>query len=147
LNLPILLVSIAVLIWTIVLWPLSWLLRRGYHTETGVDPEIRRLKFYLRCASVVGVIYLASWIALLLPALSLQLQFYSYRLDPLVLAMECAGILPIAAAAVGIWAAWWIFMHRAPWTSLIGTIFVSAALLGIVWISFMGGLQGLNLNY
>ena len=147
LNLPILLGSAAVLLWTLVLWPLSWLLRRGDRAEIGVGPEIRRLRLYMRGATLVDVVYLGAWTALVLPLLSLQLQVYSYKIDAIVLVMELAGVLPIAAAIVSIWVTWRLFEHRAPWLSMIWSVFVSAAMLGIVWIGWMGGLLGVNLNY
>ena len=147
LNLPILLGSFGVLLWTLVLWPLSWILRRGERAELGVSPEVRRYKLYVRVATVVGVVYLGAWTVLLLPLLNLQIQAYTYRLDSVVLVMELAGVLPIAAALASIWATWRLFEKRAPWLSLIWSGVVCAALLGVVWISWMGGLLGVNLNY
>jgi hypothetical protein len=147
LNLPVLLGSVAVLVWSLVLWPLSWLLRRGDHAQAGADAEVRRLRLFQRFACVVAVAYLGAWVMLLLPVLSLQLQFYSFRIDTIVFLMECAGALLIAAAAASLWVTWRLFNAQTPRLSLIWNGLVSVALLGLVWISVMGGLQGINLNY
>jgi CubicO group peptidase (beta-lactamase class C family) len=147
LNLPVLLFSAGVIFWTLILWPLAWLIRRGDRAELGIGPEIRRARLWLRGAALADAVYLGAWAMLMLPILSLQVQFYSFRIDGLVLTMELAGIVPLIAAGVGLWTTWRLFGLRTPRLSLLWSTLVAAALVGIVWISVMGGLQGVNLNY
>src|SRR6201999_3512326 len=119
LNLMILLASAAILFWSLVLWPLSPLLRRGEPAPSAASPTLRRLRLYLHGAALFDALFLVAWTATLLPALSYQLQVYSYRLAPVVLTLEIAGLLTIVAAVGGLWAAWRLFKEGAPLLSRI----------------------------
>jgi hypothetical protein len=84
---------------------------------------------------------------LLKPVLSLDLQVYSAALDPVVRTLQWAGLAAIAAAAVGLWSTWRLFkldgsIHYRLWNGAL-----AAAMLGIVWIGFVGKLISFNLNY
>jgi hypothetical protein len=147
LNLTVLLGSAAILFWTLILWPLSPLLRRGDRAQIGISPEVRRLKLFMRVAALADVIYLAAWAMLLQPILSSQVQVYSYRLDPVVRTLQFGSLLVLVGASAGVWTTWRIFKTDAPWLSRIWTAAVATALLGIVWIGIMGNLISFNLNY
>lgn len=147
LNMAILFGSAAILLWSLVLWPLSPLLRRGDRATAAVSDAVRRNRLFVRIASAVDIVYLIAWAMLLQPLLSNQLQVYSYRLDPVVGALELSGLLVVAAAGVGVWATWRLFKLDTPWASRIWNVVVAVALLGVVWIGFMGHLIGFNLNY
>ncbi len=147
LNLPVLLGSAAVLIWTLVLWGLSPLLRRGERAASGLSPKVRRARLFQRAGALVDVVYLVAWFALLQPILGSQLQVYSTGLDPVIRILQVAGLLVIAAAVVGVWSAWRICRSDATWLARIWSVLVAAALLGVVWIGLMGQLIGFSVNY
>jgi len=147
LNVTVLFASVAILLWSLVLWLVSPLLRRGEPARSEATPVLRRSRLFMRCAALVDIVYLGAWIMLFLPILSLQIEVYGHRLDPVVLALECSGLLAIAAAGVGLWSMWRLFKEGAPPLSKIWSVAVSLALLGVVWIGAMGGLIAINLNY
>jgi CubicO group peptidase (beta-lactamase class C family) len=147
LNVTVLLGSIAILFWTLILWVLSPLLRRGDRAAIGVSPEVRRLRLIARIAAAVDAIYLVGWALLMAPLLTNDLQVFSTHLDPVVRMMQLAGLLVVAAAGVGIWVAWRMFQTDSTWLSRLWNVAVAASLLGIVWIAFMGNLLSFNLNY
>jgi CubicO group peptidase (beta-lactamase class C family) len=147
LTLTVLIVSLAILLWTLVLWPLAPLLRRGDRAPSGVPAETRRLRLFTRIAVLVDVVYLVAWYMLLQPLLGSQVQVYNPGMDPVVLTLEIAGLVVVAMAGVGLWVAWRTFKLGAPWLSRIWTVAVAAALLGVVWIAVMGKLLSFTLNY
>ncbi len=147
LNIPILLVSVAILLWTLVLWALSPLLRRGDRAQIGVSSGTRRLRLFMRIAAAVDAIYLVGWAMLMSPLLTNDLQVFSSHLDPVVRLMQFAGLLVVAAGIAGLWVAWRMFRTDSTWLSRIWNAAVAASLLGIVWIAFMGNLLSFNLNY
>ncbi len=147
LNLPILLVSLAVLAWTLLLWPLTPLLQWANQATSSLSADARRSRTYLRGAALASVAYLVAWVMVLMPVLNTQLQVYNAGLDPIVLALEITGIVPIVAAGLGIWAAWRIIASDAPALAKIWSGLVAAALAGVVWMAFMGNLISINLNY
>jgi CubicO group peptidase (beta-lactamase class C family) len=147
LNLTVLIVSVAILLWTVVLWPLAALLRRADRATSGVPGEVRRLRRFACVVAIIDLLYLLGWFLVLQPVLKTDLQVYGPALDPIVRTMQIAGILIIATACVGIWIAWRMFNVQSSWLSRIWTVGVAAALIGVVWIGFMGQLISFSLNY
>jgi CubicO group peptidase (beta-lactamase class C family) len=147
LNLPLLLSSFAVLAVAVIAWPASWIVRRRLGVQAGDSAELRRLRFLTRTAATFDVIYLVAWMMLLRPVLSTDLQVYSTALDPVVRTLQCAGLAAIAAAAVGIWSVWRASQLPVSTLYRLWNGALAAAMLGVVWIGFMGNLIGFNLNY
>ena len=147
LNVAVLLGSVAILVWTLILWALSPLLRRGDRAQIGVSPEVRRLRLIARIAVAVDAFYLVGWAMLMRPLLTNDFQVFSSHLDPIVRTMQLAGLPAVAAAIVGVWVAWRMFRTDSTWLSRIWNGAVAASLIGIVWIAFMGNLLSFNLNY
>lgn len=146
LNLTILLGSLLILAVTVVVWPISAILRRRYGRPPLSD-EMRRLRRLVLAAVVVVVLYVLAWIKLLAPVLSVSLWVYSWRLDPVVRALQLAGVLVIAAAALGVWALWRMSRLQSTRIAWVRNAALAAALLGVVWFAFMGRLLSFNLNY
>ena len=105
---------------------------------------MRRL---LRVAAAFDIVWLIAWSVVLTPALSVQLDFYSTAHDPLIRTLQIAGLIVIALAVAGIWSVWRLFKMGSTWPSRVGNGLIAAALVGLVWIGFIGGLLGFNLNY
>ena len=84
---------------------------------------------------------------LLKPVLSIDLQVYSTAFDPVVRTLQCAGLVVIAAAAVGIWSVWRASQLQASTLFRFWNGVLAAAMLGVVWIGFIGNLISFNLNY
>ncbi|HEX4387967.1 MAG TPA: serine hydrolase [Steroidobacteraceae bacterium] len=146
LNLTVLLGSFVILVLALIFWPVRWLVRRAYRAP-GESPEVRRLRRWIAIAVAVDVVYLIAWMAVLKPVLNVELWVYSTGFDPVVRAMQVAGLLVIAAAVVGIWSLWRLSRLQPSRFAWLRHGVLCAALLGIVWIGFMGGLITFNLNY
>ena len=146
LNLTVLTASLAVLVLTAVLWPIAAIVRRRY-ARPAASSELRRLHVWIAAAIIIELGYVIAWILILRPVLSVELWVYSTRLDPLLRALQLAGLLVIAAAAVGVWSLWRASRLQSSWMASARNAAIAAALLGIVWIAFMGKLFSFELNY
>jgi CubicO group peptidase (beta-lactamase class C family) len=147
LNLTVLAGSLLILALTVLLWPVSYFLRRHYQHAFAGPVEGRRLQTFLRIAATFDVLWLVCWTIVLLPVLSVQLDFYSTGHDPLIRTLQLAGLVVIALAAGGIWSVWRLCRLEGSWLYRIGNGLVAAGLVGLVWIGFIGGLISFNLNY
>ncbi len=145
-NLTILLGALSVLTLTVVLWPLSAIVRRRYG-PVATSPELRRLRLWIVAAVILTVLYVIAWIVLLAPVLSVSLWVYSSRLDPVVRALQIWGLLLIAAVAVAVWSLWRLSRLQSTRIAWVRNALLAAALLGIVWFAFMGRLLSFDLNY
>ncbi len=143
-NLSLLCGSIVILLIVVVLWPVSALARRKYRqpsTLAGKDLLVTRV---LRLAALLDVVYLLAWVLCLLPIVSNHLEAYSDGLDLHIRILQVAGLLVIAAALAGIWAA---CQKSQKWTAAVGHVLTAAALVGIAWIAVITKLISFNLNY
>ena len=147
LNLTVLLGSFLVLAVTLVLWLLSRWLKPSRTLSEKIVPLVRRLRLFLRAAVAFDFVYLVAWFMLLRPLLNTELDVYSSSLDSVVRALQFAGLLAIAAAALGVWSAWRLSRLDVPRTSRVWGCIVAVSLLGVVWIGFMGGLFRFSVNY
>jgi CubicO group peptidase (beta-lactamase class C family) len=147
LNLPVLLIAFAILVLTSLFGPISWMVRRSYGVQSRQSLPVRRVRLYARLAAAAGVAYLLGWMMVLKPVLSLDLQVYSVAFDPVVRTMQFAGIAAIAAAAIGLWSMWRLYKLEASIPCRLWNGALVVALLGIVWIGFVGKLISFNLNY
>jgi hypothetical protein len=147
LNLTVLIVTCLVLVWTLLAWLLSPWLRPPKNVPDDLVPQVGRLRLLLRATAAFDVVYLVCWFMILRPTLNLDLDFYSSGLDPVVGTLEAAGLLAMAAAALGIWGAWRLSRLHIPRRLRLGGLVTAAALLGVVWIGVVGGLIRFSLNY
>lgn len=146
LNLTVLLSSLVILALAVLLWPISWLVKRRY-PQPADSREVRRLRLLIRAAATFNVLYLVAWMLLLAPVLSVKLWVYSESLDPMVRALQLAGLVVIAGSVVAIWSLWRLSRLQNSRLAWIAHGALAAALLGIVWIGFAGQLISFNLNY
>jgi hypothetical protein len=147
LNLTVLIVTCLILVWTLLAWLLSPWLRAPKNMPDELVPQVRRWRLFLRAAAAIDVVYLVCWFMILRPTLNLELDFYSRSLDPIIGAVQAAGLLAIAAAVLGIWSAWHLSRLNIPRRSRIGGFVTAVGLLGVAWIGIIGGLIRLSLNY
>jgi len=144
LNLTVLVGSSAILTLAVVLWPITYWVRRHYQRPLA---EGRKPRTVLRVAALLDLVWLAAWFIVLTPVLSIELDFYSKALDPVIRTLQVAGLVVIALATVGLWNLWRLCGTEASWTARIGNGLIAVALIGVVWIGVIGGLISFNLNY
>jgi hypothetical protein len=147
LTLTVLTLSLLVILATLVLWPLSALLRRADRASSGASPELRRLRKVQRLSAGVALAWLVAWLILIQPILNTDFGMYNASNDWLVGAVELSGILAVGAAAAGVWAAWRMLRSDASRLARVWGVLVALALLGFVWIGIVGQLLSWNLNY
>jgi CubicO group peptidase (beta-lactamase class C family) len=146
LNLTVLLGSFVVLVLALLAWPVRVLVRRHYRVPAE-SAEVRGLRRWIGIAVAIDVLYLIAWMVVLKPVLNVELWVYTSGFDPVIRTMQLAGLLVIAAGALGVWCLWRLSrLQGSPWAWLRHGV-LAAALLGIVWIGFLGGLITFNLNY
>ncbi|MGB9990101.1 serine hydrolase domain-containing protein [Massilia sp. SM-13] len=147
LTLAILVLSLLVIVATLVLWPLGALLRRADRASSGASPELQRLRKVQRLSAGVSLAWMVAWIILIQPILNTDFGMYNSSNDWLVGAVELSGVLAVAAAAAGVWAAWRMLRSDASRLARSWAVLVALALLGFVWIGLVGQLLSWNLNY
>jgi len=85
-----------------------------------------------------------AWIFAISPVLNNHLEAYSDSFDPYIRLLQAGGLVVIAAALAGIWAA---CQKSQKWTIAVGHVLSAVALVDIVWIAVIAKLISFNLNY
>jgi len=147
LNLTVLGGSLIVLLVTVILWPISYFVRRHYEPAAVTSADAQRSRKVLRIAAALDLVWVIAWTAMLTPLVNLEMDLYSTAHDLRVRVLQMTGLIVIALAGAGIWSFWGLLRSGATWTSRIGHGLIAAALVGLVWIGFVGGLIGFDLNY
>jgi len=143
LNITVFVASFVVLISAVILWPISYLVRRHYQRSPS---DGRKFRIILRAAALFDILWLVAWFIVLTPVLNVQLDFYSSALDPVIRTLQLAGVVVPVLAVVGI-ACLWRLWSGVSWPARIGNGLIAAGLVGLVWIGIIGGLISFNLNY
>jgi hypothetical protein len=143
-NLSLLCASIAILLIVVILWPVSALLRWKYRQPSTLAGKELLVTRVLRVAALIDVVYLLAWIVPVSPILSNHIEAYSDSLDLYIRLLQVGGLLVIAAAVAGIWAA---CQKSQKWTTAVWHVLSAGALVGIVWIAVITKLISFNLNY
>jgi len=139
--------SLLALLFTVIVWPIAaWVVRSRKipPVATGRAALARRLT---RVAALCDLLYLFGWYRILAPILESDVAFYNDGLNGTIRFLQVAAIVPIVGAAIGIWNTWWSFRTPQGWAVRIRAVLVAIALVGFLWVAWMGGLIGWNLNY
>ena len=139
--------SLLVLIATLLLWPVSLWLRRSWNLPRHLSGRPALIRRLTRFGVAADLLYLAGWYVILAPILQSRVDAYNDGLDGMIRALQIAAIVPVAAAALGVWNCWLAFRLKSGWGERVRAVIVAAALLGVAWIAWMGGLMSWTLNY
>jgi len=143
-NLSLLCGSIAILLIVVILWPVSALLRWKYRQPSTLAGKELLGTRVLRVAALIDVVYLLAWIFAISPILNNHIEAYNDSFDLYLRLLQVGGLLVIAAAVAGIWAA---CQKSQKWTAAVWHVLSAGALVGIVWIAVITKLISFNLNY
>lgn len=146
LNLFVLLASAGVLLLVVLAWPVAWRFRRLYRQPPLLQGSQLRAYRLARLGALATLLYLVGWYFAFEPLLQNQLDAYGLGLDGLLRSMQIAAIVPLVAAAIGLWHAW-LSLRSGRWGAILVSLCLAAALLGVVWIAWVGRLMGFNLEY
>jgi CubicO group peptidase (beta-lactamase class C family) len=147
LNMFILLGSVVVLLLVLGAWPIGWWYRRLYSQPLRLSGRPLRAARLTRFAALADLAYLVGWYLALQPVLQNRLDAYGPSLDGLLRTLQIGAVVPIAGASVGLWNAWLTIRSNRHWAAKVGSVLLAAALIGIVWLAWVGGLMSFNLEY
>ena len=147
---PALGVSIAVLLLTAVLWPITVLVRHKYRapfTLKGVEAQSYRAA---KIGAIATLLVGAGWTTIVVVGLK-ALDFFGPPAAPWLLLLGLLGpILVVAALAAAAWDAWNIWTHRRGWRSWFARLWSVALTLSVLcclWVVVAFHMYGPNAHY
>ncbi len=140
-------ISLAIMVLTLILWPVGWFLRRHYGRRLSLSPTSRRLRTGVRLVFVLVLSFLAAMTGLITYALS-HIEFLSDRGNAWFHLAQVIGVLGAIGTLVVVYNAIhsWRNHETGRWGKLRDTLFILAC-LGFLWFAFAGNLLRFSSNY
>jgi CubicO group peptidase (beta-lactamase class C family) len=139
--------AVAVLGATLLLWPVTALVRWQYGAPLALEGRDRLLYRAARIAVLFPLIFFLGWFHLL-GEIAISQTMFSAKLDPLLWSLQAVGFVGVLAAALLVWRAVRIWRDRRfGWWGRGANTAVAAAALVIVWAGIVYNLFDVGLHY
>jgi CubicO group peptidase (beta-lactamase class C family) len=142
-NLPLLLSASAVLLLTVIHWPVTALLRRHYGTHLTLAGRELRACRWARVAALINLVFVLGW-ALVILAGDVD---WASSLDVWLRLLQLVGCIGVAGTGVVIWNAWLTWNRARGWWAKAWSVLLAAACLAVIWFAFAFKLITVSLNY
>jgi CubicO group peptidase (beta-lactamase class C family) len=139
--------ALAVCLLTLVLWPITYFIRRHYGRTLMLSPKLRKLRIWVRVVCAVDLIFAIAF-ATILSLAEKHGGLLSSRMDPWLHLLQIIGGLGVLGTAVMLWnaAESWRSPERGMWSKL-GDMLIVLAALGFSWFVVAWNMLHWNLNY
>ncbi|KAF1715219.1 serine hydrolase [Pseudoxanthomonas yeongjuensis] len=147
LALPLLAASLAVLLLTVLAWPVSALVRRHYRAPyalSGADARAHRL---VRLAALAVLLSVGGTLGFVVAMLG-DLEMTGAGSDKWInlLRLFATVVLPVGAA-ISVWNAWQVLRSRRRWLAKLWAVLLALSCLFLLWIGFANHLIGYGAYY
>jgi CubicO group peptidase (beta-lactamase class C family) len=144
---PALVAALAVLALTVVLWPITALVRWRFHAPfplTGVAATLYR---GVRVTAILDLLFLVGWTATLI-AFDSNIPLAADSSDPWFRALQLVGVLGLIGGGVAIWNLTLVLTDsRRGWWAKLSNVAIVLALATITWVELCINAFNLSLNY
>lgn len=139
--------SLAALLFTVLAWPVSALVRRHYGVRYPLSGRDARAHRWIRIASLAVLVSMGGMIAMVF-AMMADLAMMSPSKDGMVVAVRALTtlVLPVGAA-IALWNAWTVLRSRRSWWAKAWGLVLAAACLALLWIGIACHVVGFSANY
>jgi len=140
-------ISLAIMLLTLVLWPVAWFVRRHYGRRLEWSKIELLLRLLVRIVFALDLIFIAALFGLTIYGLT-HLEVFSDRGTTWFRIVQTIGIIGAAGTVVLLLnaVAAWISKNRRIWGKLQATIMLLAC-LGLLWFAFAGNLLRFSSTY
>ncbi|MBD9467539.1 serine hydrolase domain-containing protein [Pseudoxanthomonas sp. PXM01] len=147
LSMPLLVASLAVLLLTVIAWPVSALVRRYYGVRYALDGIDARAHRLVRIGALLSLLATAAALGLVVGMLS-KLEMTSPGSDGLIIAMRLFATVALPlGAGIAVWNAWHVLRGRRKWLAKLWALLLALACLFLLWIGFAHHVIGFGANY
>jgi len=147
LNLPLIVSSLAILLLTVLLWPIAALVRRHYGRRLTLPPRDRRLRLLVRIVCLLDLAFFAAFAGFFAMAFK-DIGLLSPHYNPWLRMIQIVGWLGILGTLIIIYNAVrsWKQPESWLWTRLADTL-IALACVGIIWFVFTWNMLHWTLRY
>ncbi len=144
---PALFASLAILLLTGLLWPILAFTRKQYGSSFALSGRDALVYRATRAFALAAVVVFGGYF-LLLQWLLGDIARASDANDGIVLTMGIAGLVAFVGTAVfALWDLWRVWRGGSRWKDKVGSVFVAASALMLLWVGVLFHLMGFNTQY
>jgi len=145
--LPATVAALAILVLTVVLWPVSAIVRRRYGKTFPLEGREARAYRWVRIGALLSTGAVAAWGATVVSMMA-NLRMMSPALDPWLYALHILGTIAVVAGfAIALWNAWVVWRGRRSWFAKLWSAALVLATFVVLWLAVVHNLVGLAVNY
>jgi len=139
--------SLAFMLLTLILWPVTWFVRRHYGHKLELTGRERFLRILVRLVFALDLIFIAALFALVTYGLT-HLEIFSDRGTVWFRIIQIIGIVGAAGTVIVLFNALitWGSSRRSLWLKLQATLMMLAC-IGVLWFAFAGNLLRFSSSY
>jgi hypothetical protein len=140
-------VSLAVLLLTVIMWPVTALVRRHYGVASQLTGRDQRAYKWSRIGALVSALAVLAWGGTVIAFLS-DLSLMTTDFDWWIVTLHVLGTLAVIAGfAVAVWNAWVVWQARRRWFSIAWSGLLVLSTFVMLWLAFAYHLVGLDAKY
>ena len=145
--LPVVVVSLALMALTLLLWPVAALVRRHYRHPLELTPQQRRIRLAVKIVVALDILFVAGILGIVLYGLT-NIAAFNDGLNKWIYLAQFIGVLGAVGTVVVLYDAInaWLSKNRTIWYKLNATI-LTLACLGLLWFVFVGNLLRFTSKY
>jgi CubicO group peptidase (beta-lactamase class C family) len=147
LQLPLIIASVAVLLLTVLLWPVAALIRKHYGKPLSLMTKQKRLRLLVRLCCVAYLIFFGAYLLFFTMALK-DIGMLSPRSNPWLRMIQIVGWLGVIGTLFAVYNAFrsWQDSQRWLW-SRIGDTLIALGCVGVIWFVFTWNMLHWSLKY
>jgi len=146
-NLVVLEGSLGMMLITLIMWPISALVRRHYHQPFKLAGRSRRLYKLLRLIALADVLLAAGW-AVLFSLIEKDISMLNDPINTWLRLLQLIGVLAFIGGAIGLVNLWHVWTDQARgWWARIGAVILAFASVGMAWMVVALRLVTLSLQF
>jgi len=146
-QLPLVICSLAVLLLTVLLWPISALIRRHYVKPLTMTPAQKRLRLIVRLACIAFILFFLGYVAFFALALK-DIALLSPKGNPWLRLIQVFGWMGVLGSLVAIYSAIRSWQDSTRWLwSRIGDTLIALSFVGVICFVFTWHLLHWSLRY
>jgi CubicO group peptidase (beta-lactamase class C family) len=139
--------SIVALLLTVVMWPVTALVRRHYKQAPALAGSDLRAHRWGRLAACAVVILLAAWSATVMTMVS-DLSYLSSKLDPWLWVLQLLSLVAfVGAAGVALWHLRVVWTGKRRWPAKLWSAVLALACVTVLYVAFTFHLIGFSVNF
>jgi CubicO group peptidase (beta-lactamase class C family) len=145
--LPLLELSLAALLLTVLLWPTAALVRRHYRAAFALEGRQATAYRWIRVAVAASLLTLLGWFGLF-SAINSSGPAVTSRLDPWVWLLHLASLVVfIGAAAIAVWHCRVVWTGKRRWPARLWSVVLAVSSVTVLWVALVFKLIAFNVHF